>query len=202
MQTVVYKNSTTRAEPTRRCVVCRSERLAAKLVRLSQTGGVVHLAPKSSGRGAHVCARRGCLEQLTARHVSRALRERVEAVDVTSFMEAVHDVAEQRLLGTVGLARRQGSLRVGVEQRSVAGELVIAASDLASRSVSQLGDEALRFLDGTALGRAAGMGWVGAMRIAPGRLADRAAYWLALWYETRSPAGGSAENGPQSTEVV
>jgi hypothetical protein len=114
----------------------------------------------------------------------------------------LHRIAEQRLLETVGLARRQGILDVGVERMSALDELVIVASDLAARSASQLGDGARRFLQGTALGRAAGMGWVGAMRIAPGRLADQAAYWLALWYETRSPAEGSAGSEPQSTEVV
>lgn len=48
------------------------------------------------------------------------------------------------------------------------------------------------------MGRAVGMGSVGAMGIRPGRLAKQAAYWLGVWYETQTrvqSAGGYQQNG-------
>lgn len=202
MVMVMHDSAATRSEPKRRCVVCRAERSDSKLVRLGLMGGAVHPVTKSGGRGAHVCATRTCLEQITARHVARSLRGPVEQFAAASLIRDLHQLAERRFLETVGLARRQGILAVGVQQMSDEGELVVVASDLAPRSFSQLGSGARRFLGGAALGRAAGMGWVGVMRIAPGRLAEQAAYWLSLWYETRSPAERPAGGQPQGTEVV
>lgn len=61
--------------------------------------------------------------------------------------------------------------------------VVIAASDLAERSLRRV-PTANVFLLAEQIGHAAGMGSVGMMFIPPGRLAQEAAYWLAVWYET------------------
>jgi hypothetical protein len=117
--------------------------------------------------------------------LSRAFKGPVADVDAKALVTDLHGLAERRVLETVGLARRQHVLDVGVDKLPWNDSDVILAADLSERSDAKFGDANKRFIAGDALGRAAGMGWVGAMRIRPGSLADRAAYWLALWYETR-----------------
>ncbi len=179
----------------RSCVVCRAERPQDELLRVGQVDGNLVVGRPARGRSAYVCVSRPCFDRLSAGALSRGLRTRV-TVDRERFLEQIHQLAERRVLETVGLARRQGGLVCGVDAAPRRSGLVLAASDLAGRSRERLGEEARAFVDGSTLGRAAGMGWLGAARIAVKRLAEQAAYWLALWYESRSAAAVSATQLP------
>lgn len=170
----------------RLCVSCRTSRSPSDLLRIGCVGGIACPQPKGTGRGAWVCTKRDCLDDLSPRSLGRSLKQPVAPFDSAEMIEAIHTLAEKRLLETIGLARRQGDLKTGVDRVSRSSGVVVVADDLSERSLRNVGSGAQPFMDGAALGRAAGMGWVGAIGFRPGSLADRAAYWLALWFETKS----------------
>jgi hypothetical protein len=146
-------------------------------------------------RGAYVCADAACLRRLHARTLSKALRSPVAPVDTEKLLAGLHALAERRVLEIVGLARRMGALTCGVEKVGASARgVALAASDLAERSRRQLGDAVHDFVSSEALGRAAGVGRLGAARIEVDSLAKQAAYWLALWYEIQSEPGCGADH--------
>ena len=153
----------------RTCVVCRTAQPRPALMRLG-----AQTTSRPSGRGRYVCVARGCLSRLSAKHGG--------AEDLV----ALHGLAERRVLETVGLARRMGVLEYGVDNlqdRDLGAGVLIAANDLSARSQRHY-KAARPFVSSLCLGRAAGMGAVGLAFIPPSQLAERAAYWLSVWYET------------------
>lgn len=190
-------------EAMRSCVVCRESKPQSSLLRLALVQGEI-VAAAHGGRGAYVCVARQCLQKLPGA-LARALGEAVPPLDNSALLASLEEVARRRLLEKVGLARRTGVLTHGVERlANTGGSLVLVATDLSERSSRVFEARQPAVADGAELGHAAGMGWVGAVGIAPGRLADEAAYWLALWYESRgteqtqqAPAvHGQGLNGP------
>jgi predicted RNA-binding protein YlxR (DUF448 family) len=179
------------AGATRTCVVCRQERAPSSLLRIGALDGVAVVGRPDRGRSAWVCVRRECFDRVSARALSRGMRQAV-SVDEMRFLDDLHGFAERRVLEMVGLARRQGGLRTGVEEVTGGSGVVLVANDLSSRGRRGLGDAARIFVDGLALGRAAGMGWLGAARIDVERLAEQAAYWFGVWYESRSTGAAGA----------
>jgi predicted RNA-binding protein YlxR (DUF448 family) len=176
--------------PERSCVTCRTAGSPETLLRLACTRGHVHVAHRGRGRGAWVCIRRSCLEALSLKQLSRSLRQSVNAFEAAAFLHDVGLLAEQRVLESVGLARRQGELVVGVDQVRTAGSgeggVTLLADDASERSSAALGEGCHRFVSVEKMSKAAGLYNVNALRINPGRLAHQAAYWLSVWYECRA----------------
>jgi predicted RNA-binding protein YlxR (DUF448 family) len=173
-------------EPLRTCIVSREQLPADRLIRLSLVDGQLTVEDKGGGRGAYVSIARACLDELDQRALSRAFRQPVHTFDSAEFVARLHRVAYDRVLQTIGLARRMGVGVFGVEriqEHPGAGEL-LTATDLASRSQAKL-DGGTAIATGAELGSAAGMGWLGAVRIPASHLAAEAAYWRSVWYETR-----------------
>jgi hypothetical protein len=166
-----------------------------------------------------VCVRRSCIERVDNAVLSRALKTQVAPFEQALWRSTLSALAEKRVLEMVGLARRQGQLVVGVDdvvrvckalgQKDAQDEhqgldagsnlcdprldnegVVIVALDLSERSKRRLPNGAV-FVTSGRLGQAVGMGTVGAMQILPGRLAEQAAHWLAVWYETRATTAAS-----------
>lgn len=187
------------SDAVRSCVVCRRERSQDALVRVGQIDGHPIVGRPGRGRSAYVCVARACLENLSAAALSRGLRHAVQ-LDRVQFVEELHRLAERRVLEMVGLARRQGALVFGVDDVAGGSGVVLVATDLSGRSRRDLGESARVFVDGATLGRAAGMGWLGAVRIDVKRLAEQAEYWLALWYESRAVAAEPVTGAPAGAE--
>ncbi len=177
---------------TRTCAVCRASRSPEELVRLRERGGVAFVDGPSGGRGVWVCARRSCLEKADGRVLARGFKQPVKVPDEPGGLcGVVERVAAQKVLELLGLARRQGVLIVG--QDRVASEpvgFVVAAIDASDRSLRAAGETARTFGSSAELGRATGLNGVSVLGIAPGSLARQAAYWLAVWYESRLAADG------------
>ena len=180
----------------RTCVVCRTPRPREQLLALAATGGVLGFGRPVRGRGAYVCASRGCIESLDPRSLSRAFRRPVQLSEDhrigSELLASVHALAERRVLAAMGLARRQGELAVGEEalQSGDGWRVAVAARDLSERGRRMAQAQgADSFLDAATLGKAVGMGRVGLATLR-GRMADEAEYWLRVWRET-APQGGA-----------
>lgn len=176
----------------RRCIVTRRVLPARQLLALSQFDGQVVVGRAHRGRGAYVSIEREVLRRLDPRGLSRAFRRRIDAFDCPTFLAATHITARTKTLERIGLARGAGQVEFGIDASlsSPADASLFYACDLAASSVERLaqasnGDRtAMKFVLGEALGRAAGAGWVGALVISSGRLADEASYWWRVWYES------------------
>ena len=141
--------------------------------------------------------------------MGRSLRARVPALEAAAVRVQLAALAERRVRELLGLARRSGVLTVGIDALSRLcygqspqaphGWVCIVATDLAERSRRKV--DAQAFLSSRELGHAVGMGAVGALGIAPGRLAKQAAYWLRVWYETRD-VGQAASKVEQSSNAL
>ncbi len=176
-----------RNETERTCVVCRAQREASGMVRLAVRAGGLVLAARGKERGVSVCLARACLEGLAPKVVSKVTGLPV-SFELCTLLADLHAAAEARVLEMVGLARRTGTLVAGVDEvHGGEGGTVILAEDLAARGERRLPD-GRRFVSGARLGHAAGMGYLGALRIPSGPLSEQAATWLSLWYESR-PSG-------------
>lgn len=180
------------AGATRTCAVCRTARPAGELVRLRERGGVAFIDGPVGGRGVWVCARRECLERADGRCLARAFKKPVQVPDEPGGLGGIVErIAAQKILELLGLARRQGVLIVG--QDRVASEpvgCVVAAREASERSLRLAGESTRIFGSSTELSRATGLNGVSVLGIAPGSLAQQAAYWLAVWYESRLAADG------------
>lgn len=201
-------------EPMRTCVVCREQLASSHALRVALVDGHVALGPSQGGRGVYVCLKRECLEALDAKQVSRALRQPVRGLEPDRLLADAHLLAAQRVLQTIGLARRMAAADFGVEAISarLSGEagggespVLIVAPDLAERSIADLERAAARhelrchhFKSGSELGQATGMGWLGAVLIGAGHLAHDAAYWLSVWYVTAPSMKQEAMSGPKA----
>lgn len=189
----------------RTCVACRTQRSRQELLGLRAPAGVAVLSDAEKGRGAYVCISRVCISQLNDRSLSRAFKKpvRIEsqqsgdppagmaAQGVRSLVVAAHELAECRVLETLGLARRLGVLQTGVDQvgsDTRGGGTSVVAVDLSERSRRRFGGGE-QFLTSAEIGQAVGMGKVGVARIRGGRLARRAEYWLEVWKETKPDNG-------------
>ena len=182
----------TGADSTRTCAVCRAARTAEELVRLRERSGIAFVDGPTGGRGVWVCARRECLARADARALARAFKKPVTVPDEPGGLcGVVERISAQKLHELLGLARRQGVLIVG--QDRVASEpcgFVVASDDASERSLRMAGDSTRTFGSSAELGRATGLNGVSVLGIAPGSLARQAAYWLAVWYESRPAADG------------
>ena len=115
---------------------------------------------------------------------------------------AGQDRLERRVLEALGLARRVGILVTGTENVPTddADGVLLVANDLAERTTQKLSRGTV-FASGATLGAATGTGYLGAAFI-PGKshhITNEAAYWLAVWYESR-PAGSDRSSEPAPSE--
>lgn len=179
----------------RTCVVTRRALPPEALLSLTLIGTQVVAGRGPRGRGAYVSIERAVMGALDDRTLSRAFRTGVRGFDVSEFLANTHAAAEKKVLERIGLARRSGTLQVGVESVSKlpTGAAVILASDLSARSAAKI--EGFQFVTGEALGAAAGMGWVGALAIPSHQLAQDASYWLRVWYESALEAKEASREG-------
>ena len=177
--------------PHRQCMHCRASRPKPELIEL--TAGQVPEAPEAKtprGRGSYVCVARACLVALAARAPASA------AVGRPGLLAEVAQLGRSRFLGMLGLSRRQGTLLLGAEQVREAQQQRLkvdayAANDVAERTLHRLrqgGPLTPLPLTAQALGRAVGCQRAAAVGIVPGRLGQRAAYWLRVWYEAEPQA--------------
>ncbi|MGH3732591.1 MAG: DUF448 domain-containing protein [Acidimicrobiales bacterium] len=68
--------------PTRTCIVCRSRRDDADMVRAGRNAAGTWYLGRGAGRGVWWCGDRGCGKDVRASHVARALRVSVSESDV------------------------------------------------------------------------------------------------------------------------
>ncbi|RYF12320.1 MAG: hypothetical protein EOO40_01525 [Deltaproteobacteria bacterium] len=166
----------------RSCAICRKRACKAELWPLKGVAALCDAAPlggRSPRRGAHICLTAACLTDYLLRR--GGARQRAEA------QARVHQVAQQRLLELLGLARRCGLLVHGVERVGQQSEelFVVVADDGAKRSQRRLA-EAKVFVEARAMGDATGLPGVVALGIRPSRLCLQAASWFGVWYDTRT----------------
>lgn len=186
-------------ESTRQCAVCREKRPALQLLQL---GSGVQVAPGKRGRNAYVCIALPCLQGLQGRSLGKAFKGTADGP--APGLAEIEALAEAKIYGLIGLARRQGALVPGVERLRdglVPVGAVLVAHDAASRSQRQL-PEAPLFGTMESLGQAAGLGLLAALGIQAGRLAMQAAYWLRVWYESRAREAAAVTPVPGRIEVA
>jgi len=98
--------------PQRRCVITREQRPQKRLLRLAAHPGgdlVPDLAARLPGRGLYVLPNPTQVRALLK-------RRRLSAPETAAFMVDLERLLVQRLLDGIGLARRAGSLRRGLEE--------------------------------------------------------------------------------------
>lgn len=206
----------------RACLVCRTTRPVTELLALvqlqldgSQGKAVVCLGRDGAlggrsldtavrrGRGAWVCVARACLSNIGTKALGRAFRGPVEIPPAwrvsggACLLQPAHELAQQRILEQLGLARRQGQVTLGSDQLSQAaprGAVRVCAADLAPRTLNQAREAGAEILlSAETLGRAIGTGRAGVLTVAPGRLAQRLSYWLRV-YRACAPSAPSGAN--------
>ena len=171
----------------RMCVVCRKRKEPKKLLRLGLKSGILKFDRRSDkGRSAWLCPTRTCIEGLTGPLVARSLRaSKFKFPDDFDVREYLTARAEQVILETLGLARRAGKLRVGMDSIARAGlqevddSFIIAANDLSERS-QKLYQDRLGPWSGSELARAIGLDRVGVLGIEPSGFAIDALFWFGL----------------------
>ena len=183
--------SSERHEPKRTCVVCREGGGSGQFIELGLIGNDVVLTPVSKGRGAWVCATRQCLEKLDNRVLARAFKASVSMDAIGDPVAFCRDLASRRLLESLGLARRQGVVEIGVEPTARAlsrGEegVAVMANDLSERSTRQL-EGGTVVGNSEFMGRAMGLKRAGAAWIPAGAMAEKAALWAGLVRELGLP---------------
>ena len=186
-------------ENTRQCVVCRLDLPAASFLALGHIGDQLVFERVGGQRGAYICPTQSCLKKLTTAHLSRAFRRSVKTDGLGELVQAAHTLSARRVGEVLGLCRRQGVVKVGVDAlkgENPRGAVRIVASDLSQNSVKQLG-EASVFGTSEELGHRLGMKRVGALSISPGPMANRVAFWLRLWQDTFP-----ADNPSQSDSAI
>ena len=177
----------------RTCVVCRAVRPPAELLRLICVDTQVAVCARGKGRGSYVCLQHSCLSGLNAKGLSRAFKCRVDPTSVQTILLRSKELARKNILETVGLARRAGVLDIGADRifrdrrdRNDGQRGIL----LMSSDISERGERACRrwqgcsFVDSRVMGSAAGLSKASMLRIRPGHLAMRAAYWWKVWQVT------------------
>lgn len=171
----------------RMCVVCRERKGPKQLLRLGLKGGILRFDRRAEkGRSAWLCPSKACIEGLTASAVARGLRTaKFKFPEKFNTVEYLALRSRQVLLETLGLARRAGKLRVGMESVARAGlhdetdSFIIAANDLSERS-QKLYQDRLGPWSGAELARAIGLDRVGVLGIEPSGFAIDALFWFGL----------------------
>lgn len=204
-----------RRGPVRRCIATGTTGDPAGLLRfvVGPDGDIVpDLDRRLPGRGIWVAARRDALEKAVAKQLfQRAARQKVTVPsDLVGRLERM--IAE-RLIESLGLARRAGAAVTGFEKVSAwvrggrAGLVAVArdAADGGRTKMQRLAAAAtsrelpvIGVLDAEELGRPFGRPMAVHVALARGALADRAerlAVWLAGWRQP-TVAGGEALDGP------
>lgn len=173
----------------RTCVVCRKQRHDDELLGLGLMDRCILLRPKS-GRRAYVCVQHDCLAGLTGKILSRAFDAPAD-FDAGQFLDQLRTFAAERILATLGLARRVGDLDVGADrvlQDRSPDRFAVVANDLAPRTLHHATRSGAHvFADREALGRATGIAGAGVLAIKPGRLAQDAHYYMRLWQGGATP---------------
>lgn len=193
--------------PTRQCAVCRKAQLTWALLQLAAELPDQPTA-KHRGRRTYVCIALPCLKGLDAKVLSRALRRQVGATTETIGLDAIAEMAADRVMGLLGLARRQNAIVLGAGRLSETDpqslRVVVISGDVAQRTARQLEQQghpvmATPFATAEDLGAAVGAAPLAALGIRSGRLGSQAAYWLRVWYEAQAH---EAEVGMQTASIA
>jgi len=175
----VAKADKTTAE--RNCLVCRKSMPQQQMLSLAEFDGVVTFV-RPNGRRAYVCIQDTCLDSLSIRCLSRALRKQIREFDKDRFLDELGQYARSKILSSLGLARRCSQVEIGIDRLKEASgvSVVLAATDLSRRGQ----DKAQRFgahcfASASELGAALGLNRVGVVRI-EGRFAKQITQWLRV----------------------
>lgn len=121
----VAGNRRTARQPGRTCVACGRLAPAAELMRvtaLPEGGLVLDWRRRLGGRGAWVCAERGCIERaVRERRFDRVLRARPDYPAAADLVAAAREACERRIDTLLQSARGAGALLAGTD--AVAGGL-------------------------------------------------------------------------------
>ena len=142
------------------------------------------------GRGAYVHLIATCLSGLDGDILERALCTKIHFEDAKVWLKNLRFLAQKRILESIGLARRSGTLLIGLDNIFKRGTkskqqdtLVFCAEDLANASLKKCDGHAHIFCSGKDLGKAVGCQWVGAVSLGDGHHKDRACFWWNLWQQ-------------------
>ncbi len=185
-----HSSATQTKTSERSCVVCREKGKASELLGLKVLNKILVVDEKVGGRGAYVHLTETCLAGLSAALVEKALRTEISMQDPKAWLSGLRLLAKKRIFECMGLARRAGSLEIGLEQiqrlrsKSKPGALLIfRAEDLAEGSVKKCGNDVHVFCSGQDLGKAVGREWAGVVGFGNVRHRKRAYYWWNLWQQ-------------------
>jgi predicted RNA-binding protein YlxR (DUF448 family) len=132
--------------PVRQCAGCRQRVRSSRLLRLvAGPRGEVVADPfrRLPGRGAHVCPRATCIRAALDRGaVGRVLKDQV-SFNVTTLTESAAAGFQKKAEGLLGLARRSGNMRAGMDDvsRGLATQhvrVVILATDTSDRTRTEI----------------------------------------------------------------
>ena len=161
----------------RTCVVCGAQAACTALMALEAEG---------TRRRGWACIRRSCLAEVGGGRIGAALRQAARVADDSPTEPQLHALATARIEQLLGLARRAGQLAWAAAEVEAladgASQAVLVVDDAPPRRRRRLAE--VGTWPAQALARATGLANVVAVAIRPGRLHERAAYWLRLWYET------------------
>jgi predicted RNA-binding protein YlxR (DUF448 family) len=169
------------APSVRQCAVCREKLPAERMLQLGT--GVFEDGSVKRGRAAYVCIALSCLKGMQARALGKALKGPVDGPLPDELIAEIHVLATSKIMGLIGLARRQGALVPGIERVKESLHplgLVLVAEDASPRTQRQLSEPTL-FGTIESLAKATGLQALAVVGIQAGRLAMQAAYWLRVW---------------------
>ena len=127
---------------SRRCVACGSTLPRQETLRLALTPEgevIVDWRRNSGGRGASVCAKRGCLETaIKRRRLDKAFRSQVRYPEVAALLEQVRQAGMRQIASLLASARGAQSIELGTEacRRALAASkarLMVLAGDASLR---------------------------------------------------------------------
>lgn len=180
--------------PTRQCAVCRkAQRTWALLQLAADLPEQAHA--KRRGRRTYVCIALACLQGLGPKVLSRALRRQVQPDTAAIEPQAIAQMAADKVMGLLGLARRQNAIVLGAGRLSETDpqslRVVVISEDVAQRTQRQLEQQGhavtqTPFASAEDLGASVGAAPLAALGIRSGRLGSQAAYWLRVWYEAQA----------------
>lgn len=192
----------------RSCAVCRKAQPSSCLLKFTLQNEMLLFGRGGKGRGAHVCPTESCITGLQAGRLSRAFKKSVQLKEpMPEMVQRLTEQARQRIIETLGLARRAGVLEIGTDRvaeklrecmhRNNAG-VAVAASDLAKRSSKQL-DNGWVFGTSQQLGTWIGTTKAGAVWVPASRFAKTLEFWLELEKAMRM-ASESFQNETENRE--
>jgi predicted RNA-binding protein YlxR (DUF448 family) len=110
-------NETRHQKPTRTCAGCGRHEEADAMVRLVRgpNGEIaVDAAGSAFGRGAHVHARKACVEKACRGGLAKSFKAPV-ATDAASLASQIVEACDRRIAGLLASAKRAGRLAVGAD---------------------------------------------------------------------------------------